>query len=383
MIALFVNYVLCSFAAKLRAFTRIMKHYQIIYITLLMSISHVLLAQSKGQFEFEETEHDFGTVKEENGSAIHEFTFKNVGDAPIVISRVKASCGCTTPGWSSEPVLPGQKGYIKAQYNTRNRPGTFRKTLTVYSNADQATQNLYIKGNVIPKTLSIEDKLKVKDGGLRFQSKNLNLSKITTKEPVTKTFEVYNDSEAAITMLDKFEGSKFIRLSFDTAVILPKKSANLVVWYDPNHEDNLGMNTHSVSFYTSDSPDPKIVSIVVRIDEYFAPLSEKEKAVAPRLLIEERVQDLGTINSGDKVTAQFTLRNGGVNKLNIRKVDTNCSCMTAKLDSENIKGGDATTLTITFDSKGRRGRQTKSISVYSNDPNDPTQLISIKVSVQP
>ena len=62
---------------------------------------------------------------------------------------MQASCGCTTPDWSKEPIAPGKKGFVKASYNPAGRPGNFNKSVTVTSN--QGTQVLYIKGQVVPK----------------------------------------------------------------------------------------------------------------------------------------------------------------------------------------------------------------------------------------
>ena len=115
-----------------------------------IAVSKVATAQSP-VLTFETTDHDFGTVKEEGGPISHEFVFTNTGKAPVIINNVKASCGCTTPSWTKEPVAPGEKGTIVAQYNPQNRPGAFRKSITVTSNADPSTSVLYIKGNVTPK----------------------------------------------------------------------------------------------------------------------------------------------------------------------------------------------------------------------------------------
>lgn len=100
---------------------------------------------------FEKNTHDFGQIKEQDGTATVVFSFKNTGDAPLVINRVQASCGCTTPSWTREPVLPGQSGNITAAYNPANRPGTFIKSISVFSNAGTQPVLLTIKGDVIPK----------------------------------------------------------------------------------------------------------------------------------------------------------------------------------------------------------------------------------------
>jgi hypothetical protein len=89
--------------------------------------------------------HDFGTIPE-GPSAEHEFTFKNTGKEPIIIQRAQASCGCTTPSYSKDPILPGKTGSIKAAYGTQGRPNAFTKTVTVFTNV--GTKVLTIKGNV-------------------------------------------------------------------------------------------------------------------------------------------------------------------------------------------------------------------------------------------
>ncbi|MDI9319402.1 MAG: DUF1573 domain-containing protein [Phycisphaerales bacterium] len=89
--------------------------------------------------------HDFGTIQE-GPAAEHEFEFTNTGKEPIIISNVSASCGCTTPSYSKDPVLPGKKGTIKASYNTQGRVDPFTKTITITSNA--GIKVLTIKGEV-------------------------------------------------------------------------------------------------------------------------------------------------------------------------------------------------------------------------------------------
>ena len=93
---------------------------------------------------------DFGNIQEADGMATTTFEFTNTGSAPLVISGVTASCGCTTPDWTKTPVLPGETGFVKASYNAKGRPGIFSKSVTVRSNAaSEATTVLTIKGEVI------------------------------------------------------------------------------------------------------------------------------------------------------------------------------------------------------------------------------------------
>jgi hypothetical protein len=93
------------------------------------------------------TTHDFGKIKV-NSPVTHEFRFTNSGDAPLVISSVQASCGCTVTDYSKDPIAPGAEGYVKATYNAA-KVGVFTKTVTVNANAGDGLVQLVIKGEVI------------------------------------------------------------------------------------------------------------------------------------------------------------------------------------------------------------------------------------------
>ena len=101
-------------------------------------------------FLFEMESHDFGNIAE-GTQATYEFKFINTGKEPLIISNVQASCGCTTPQWTSEPIAPGKSGKITVTYNSTDRPGPFTKTVTVTSNAKSTPKVLTINGVVAPK----------------------------------------------------------------------------------------------------------------------------------------------------------------------------------------------------------------------------------------
>jgi hypothetical protein len=98
---------------------------------------------------FASTVHDYGTI-EQGSDGTYEFKFTNDGKAPLILSNVRSSCGCTVPSWTKEPVAPGSEGAIKVVYNTNNI-GSFNKSITVTSNAKNSQVVLQIKGNVTAK----------------------------------------------------------------------------------------------------------------------------------------------------------------------------------------------------------------------------------------
>lgn len=104
-------------------------------------------AQEKtAKIEFKTETVDYGEItKGSDGVRVFEFT--NTGDAPLIISKVSSSCGCTIPKKPEAPILPGETGEIQVKYDTK-RVGPIRKAITVLSNADTPTKVLKIKGEV-------------------------------------------------------------------------------------------------------------------------------------------------------------------------------------------------------------------------------------------
>ena len=110
-----------------------------------------IFASQAQEISFEKEIHDFGTF-EQHGNGTYEFKFTNTGDAPLIISNSKGSCGCTVPVWPKEPIAPGASNVIKVKYDTK-RVGAFNKSVTITSNAKtDATKVIRIKG----KTLAVD-----------------------------------------------------------------------------------------------------------------------------------------------------------------------------------------------------------------------------------
>jgi len=105
------------------------------------------IAQEKAaKIEFKSETVDYGEITR-GADGVRVFEFTNTGDAPLIVSKVSSSCGCTIPKKPEDPILPGKTGEIQVKYDT-NRVGPIRKAITVISNADTPTKVLKIKGEV-------------------------------------------------------------------------------------------------------------------------------------------------------------------------------------------------------------------------------------------
>lgn len=105
--------------------------------------SHLAIAA----LAWSETTYDFGKIKV-SVPVTHQFVFTNKGSEPIIVTSVKASCGCTVADYSKDPILPGQKGFVKATFNAA-QAGIFKKTVTVHANVEGSPIQLMIQGEVV------------------------------------------------------------------------------------------------------------------------------------------------------------------------------------------------------------------------------------------
>lgn len=117
-------------------------------LVVMLTVTSMSFAQ-KGVMKFKEETRNFGKI-EQGKPVTQEFVFTNTGTDPIVITNVSASCGCTTPSYTKDPVLPKQTGTIKATYNAAAM-GSFNKSITVFSNAESPSLTLFLKGEVVDK----------------------------------------------------------------------------------------------------------------------------------------------------------------------------------------------------------------------------------------
>ncbi len=117
-----------------------------LFVMLLMSVTFCV-AQNQAEIKFDKVTQDLGTFSVKSPVKTATFTFTNVGNAPLVLNQVVASCGCTVPRYDKKPVAPGQKGTITVTYNgTGKFAGHFKKSITVRSNGKIEMTRLYIEG---------------------------------------------------------------------------------------------------------------------------------------------------------------------------------------------------------------------------------------------
>jgi hypothetical protein len=107
-------------------------------------------AQKQAEIKFDKLTHNFGQFSDKDPVVNCTFTFQNGGESPLIVNQAIASCGCTVPEYTKDPIAPGEKGEIKVTYNgTGKLPGHFKKSITVRTNGVVEMTRLYIEGDMV------------------------------------------------------------------------------------------------------------------------------------------------------------------------------------------------------------------------------------------
>ncbi|MFT3738036.1 MAG: DUF1573 domain-containing protein [Breznakibacter sp.] len=348
-------------------------------LSLVMSVALVGYAQhSKPNINFKTTTYDFGDVNEEKGKVTYTFEFTNNGGQPLVVHNVTASCGCTTPEWTKMPIAPGGKGTVKATFDPANRPGPFNKTITVSSNSAEPTAILRIIGKVVPKPLTTEDSYPRQMGDIRLKAGHIAFTRIAPGTTKSESLEIINTSNNPV-KIDFENVPAHLSVKVVPEVVQPGKTASIVADFDASKKDDWGFVVDQIFLTVNGKKDynNNRLSVSGTIEEDFSALTPDQIAKAAKAEYSEKSFDFGTIKEGEVAKHAFVVKNTGQSNLVLRKVKASCGCTAVQPDKTMLAPGESTNIAAVFDSKGRPGRQNKSITVITNDPAASTVLLQI------
>ncbi|MFV0472036.1 MAG: DUF1573 domain-containing protein [Paludibacteraceae bacterium] len=341
---------------------------------ILIALLALVIIGAKAQkpvITFVEKEYDFGSINETDGKVTHVFEFTNTGAVPLVIQRVQASCGCTTPDWTKQPVEPGKKGTVTAIYNPLGRPGVFSKGITVYSNASNETEQLSIKGNVISKQQEESNAFPYQAGGLQYSSKAVTMGNVNKGSSQIRTLKVKNVSNENIKItVDDIPA--YVNVAISPNELKPGESgtidfalnsAKTNIWGAINHNACLVINGNKVF------ANEYKIGITGNITEDLTKLSIEQKRNAPIFEVKSPNVYFGQITKGQKVRGKIVIKNSGINNLEIRNIQNDNSGIAITTQNQTIKSGKNSDMKIDVDTKTlAKGDYKKAFIVQTNDP---------------
>ncbi len=346
------------------------------------AFSASLLAQP--MMKLSATEHDFGTFKEEAGSQKYAITVTNTGNQPLVIQNIVASCGCTTPDWTKEPIPAGGKGAITAIYDPKDRPGPFTKTLTVYTNSKPEIVTLTIKGEVVPREKTVEELFTFPVGGIRFESIHLAFTNVKKTEKKIRVMQVVNTSKEPVKIeFDQLPVHLSLKASPET--LKPGQKGIIEGTFDGTKNPGWGNTTDMVKIKLNGVPQENVYYYVSsNLVEDFSGMSKEDMEKAPIFKVASTTVDLGKIPQATQNEVEFKYTNAGKNDLYIRNVKASCGCTAVQQGNigDPIKPGQSSSIRAVFNSGSYSGKQTKAIYVYTNDPKNSEVVLMLNADVQ-
>lgn len=338
-------------------------------------------AQQAEPVIFRERSFDFGNVQESQGNVDHEFIFTNNSGRPLRITGVKASCGCTTPAWTNTVIPAGKTGFVKASFDPRGRPGYFNKTLTVQTDLENGEVVLQIKGHVVSAN-GEEAQPGIAMGTLKFNTRYFNVGKVyTNREVVVRDFPVLN-AGSSVVRFKEVMAPEYVKVQTPQQ-LHPQEKGEIRITYDGRKRNQLGFYTDNITLLTDDpAGESKSITVFATIEEYYPRPTPEEQAKAPVLSIRVPVVDLGRYESAVTIEKDVYVLNSGKRDLMIKALQPNCSCVTAAAMQNVVHPGDSAAIKVVFTPQKRIGTQQKAVTIYSNDPRSPVQMIQLQVFIE-
>lgn len=331
---------------------------------------------------FQEKEFNFGTFSENTGILHHSFHFINTGKKPLIISDVKASCGCTVPDWTKEPILPGRPGQIKVSYNPAKQSGAFSKTIQVGSNADVPLITLVVKGVVIPAE-KVEEAYRFTVGDIRLQTIYAAFGEIYKGQRATFTIKVFNNSRDKSATLSIPTIPPHLNIHMVPPTIEPQQDGRIEMEYVTAGMKEWDFVVDRLELLVNGERLPNNrISVTANIREDFSALTAAELENSARAEFDAQQFDFGTISEKDVAEHDFKLTNTGKSDLFIRKVSASCGCTAVQPEKNQIKPGEFTLIRARFVAAGREGNQKKAITVITNDPRRSKSILWINGTVE-
>ncbi|MBO5553203.1 MAG: DUF1573 domain-containing protein [Paludibacteraceae bacterium] len=362
-----------------------------IFAMLSMALVAVAMMAQQPVITFEKTEHDFGKINEADGRVSVVFSFKNEGMSALILSNVRASCGCTTPSWPKEPINPGETGEITVTYNPNGRPGHFSKTITITSNATEATKKLFIKGEVIPKPAQpAPNSYPVKMGALSMKSQNVNFGTVKKGQVVTREIEYANKTNEPVNIAIMMDGTKGFDADVTLMQVKPNETGKMLLSFSSKDNKTYGPVEMSAYVIVNDKivkTDEYKVTLKGEVVEDFSQMTTQKRQTAPALQIPTTV-DFGVVAAGKKnIKKHVAFTNNNADQLIVRRIYNANKHLQCSANGK-VNGGKKGTFTVslnTIDANGKpltAGQYTRQVTLYTNDPQRSKTVITIKWTVK-
>lgn len=355
------------------------------FTLIFMAILSIGMFAQQPVITFDKTSHDFGKINEADGRVSAVFTVKNEGMSPLVLSNVRASCGCTTPKWPREPIEPGQTGSITVTYNPNGRPGRFQKSVTITSNASEPTKRVIIKGEVIPRQAKPVNRYTIAVGQLNMKTKVLDFGVMYKGTDKTLDLEYTNlKSEPHNVDLATNSADTYMLHQVTLPTVNAKEVGKFVIKIDTRNTNMYGP-IEAYAYVVIDGKriidEAHKLTIRANIVEDFSKMTVEEKHQAP-IIETQAVVDLGKVKAGKVIKGQLRVKNIGENPLLVRRAYSADKSIVLKA-CKSVKSGKTGVIQVSVNTKGRNpGKYSREVIIINNDYDHSIKKVTLMWTVE-
>jgi len=262
---------------------------------------------------------------------------------------------------------------LKLNIGLKNRIGRFFDTLSVFDKDDILSSKLLIQYQILDPVGDVFKSYRNEHWPFKSREQVFNLRIGHTGETLTRAFDLFNFSGETLSL----EGAEF--------------SDSIKVYFEPNYVPSNSFTRMHISYQTTSSSDLGFTKLVLTLVDNedtiaFVPIQysliPQETPNGAKLLVTRDNLDYKVVKKGDLISEVILLSNSGSEPLEVYKVETNCSCLTAEVSNTQIAPGANTELRFRLDTQDRGGLERKTISIFTNDATTRVKNIVIKAHVK-
>ena len=308
------------------------------------------------------------------------FELANTGTAPLQLTSVKPSCGCTSVEWPNSPIASGQTAKIVATYDARML-GYFQKELEVYSNAGTEPFYLTMQGRVVVAASNVEGEFPVDMGDLRLSTNAITFDNVNRGDRPEAHLYVLNNTRSTLKP-ELMHLPSYLTASYQPETLAGGRVGHITLRLLSDRMKNYGLNETTV--YLSHKAGDKVTSanaitISAILLPNFSNLSEKDLQTAPLLVLSADTIDFSNPTGKKSLTQTITIGNAGEKPLNINSVQLEGRAVNISLSNRVVKSGKRTKLKVTLlADRVHPDDPEPQILLITNDPTHPKVVIKVK-----
>lgn len=354
-----------------------------ILLTFTLLCDFAIFAAPTSPLSFEEAVHDFGRIREQDGPVSYTFRFVNRSDAPVVITAVETTCGCTVPSFSKRPVLAGRGGEITLTYNPADRPGAFSRTADVYDSDRRVVATLRIDGTVEPRPRSVEELYPYDaGGGVRMSAVFVPFGYVEHGAPKQSYVEVVNTSQRTVALGLRHTKRSGRLLINAPRTLAPGARAEIRLTYDAPEGCGEFRTADDEAEITVDgrSLGGRLSTNAIIVKRY----APEAKFPAPAARLNKNIINFGVLKRSGGVRTQYlTLSNAGGDPLRVEALETDAPVTFSIGPGTVVREGEELEFEVRFDpSQAEYGYIMRRLRIFTDDPARPMRHVRLTASVE-